>query len=205
MTKHHDSSLRARSAFADLPVAAIAGAGVTVSDRSGLEIATLLVRKGARSTLSARLREYFQIDLPQGPRRTAAGSLALAGTGPGAWLATFERGGNSFAQHLGDVAAGVASVSDQSDGYAVLRLTGPRARDALSRLIPIDLHPSVFAVGNVSVSVSSYMGVTLWRLDDDVDGSSRFEIAVARSMALSLWQALHDGAAQFGISVTEGV
>jgi len=96
----------------------------------------------------------------------------------------------------------VASVSDQSSGYALLRLTGPKLRDALAKMLPIDLHERAFATGDVASTLASHVGVTLWRLEDGADGSPVFEIAMFRSLAGSFWHALTSSAAEFGLVVT---
>jgi len=91
-----------------------------------------------------------------------------------------------------------AAVCDQSDGYAVLRLTGPMLRSALSKLIPIDLHSRAFKAGDVASTVAAHMGVTLWRLPD-ADGALVVDIAVFRSLAGSFWHALAQSSAEFGL------
>ncbi len=191
-----DSAFAPQSPFAGLPLAAAAGGGVLVSDRDGLGLAAVLVRKGRLAALGARLRDRFGIELPDGPRRMAAGEIAFAGTSPGAWLATCENGANSFAASLEEALGGLASVSDQSDGYAVLRLTGQGLRQALVRLVPIDVHPRMFRPGDVAATVAAHIGVTFWRLEDGADGAPVFEIAVFRSLAKSLWHAIGESAAQ---------
>ncbi|HEX4241170.1 MAG TPA: sarcosine oxidase subunit gamma family protein [Steroidobacteraceae bacterium] len=193
-------ALTARSAFSCLLVAVGNGRGVTAIDRDGLGLATLAERNGSRSALSQRIREEFRIELPRGPSRAADGDVAFAGTAPGTWLAMRDHGGNAFAAALARSTAGLASVTDQTDGYAVLRLTGPMVRPALAKLVPIDLHPREFAVGSVASTVASHMGVTLWRLPD-AGGAAVFEIAVFRSLAESFWHALAEGAAEFGVAI----
>lgn len=190
--------LVARAPFADLPAASAARRGVIVSDRDGLGLATVLARKGQSEALAQRVRERFRIELPQGSRRATAGDVALAGTGPGAWLASCERGGNAFAVSLRETIGDLAAVSDQSDGYAVLRLSGPGVRDTLCKLIPVDVHARAFEVGDVAVTAAAHIGATLWRLEDYSPGSPIFEIAVFRSFAASFWRALSESAAEFG-------
>ena len=190
-----------RSPFAeDLRVKAT-GSGITFSDRSGLAMATVLERKGQGAALAARVREHFGIDLPQGPQRAASSGLAFAGTGFGTWLATSEQSGYALAVLLGEKIGELASVVDQSDGYAVLRLSGFKVRQLLGKLVPLDVHPRAFQINDVAVTVSAHVGVTLWRLDDRSDGAPVFEIAAFRSLAASLWHALSTGAAEFGYDI----
>ena len=63
-------------------------------------------------------------------RRVAASGISFAGTGPGVWLAAQESGSNKFAVDLESEIGAMAAVTDQSDGYAVLRLAGLKLRDA---------------------------------------------------------------------------
>jgi heterotetrameric sarcosine oxidase gamma subunit len=193
--------LTPRAPFQGLPVLSATGHGVIAVDRDGLGLATVLVRKGRAAALSQRGRDLFGIDLPNVPGYVVARNVAFVGTGPGAWLAMRERGGNSFASSLKDSLGNLASVADQSDGYAVLRLTGPKLRDTLAKLIPIDVHSSAFAPGHVASTVASHINATLWRLEDADDGSPVFEVAVFRSLAANFWHALSQSAAEFGLVV----
>jgi methylglutamate dehydrogenase subunit D len=74
-------------------------------------------------------------------------------------------------------------------------------RDALAKIIPLDVHPAAFRPGDVASTVASHMGVTLWRLEDAAHGSPVFEFAVFRSLAGSFWHALSLSAAEFGLGV----
>jgi sarcosine oxidase subunit gamma len=196
------------SAFAPrLPVSAASmalvddAAGVTAEVRDGFGLATVLARKGASEVLSRRVHERFGLELPAGPRRTSVAEIAFAGTGLGAWLAMDERGGNEFAAKLARDLEGAASVSDQSDGYMLIRLSGPRAREALAKLLPIDLHPRAFKVGDVASTVAAHIGATLWRLADDRQSAPVFEVIMFRSLARSFWHALAEASAEFGFAV----
>src|SRR5688572_11313365 len=142
--------LTPRAPFADLPFAATVGGGVTACNRDGLGLATVLARKSQIEALAQGVREHFRIELPLEPQRVAAGDVAFIGTGPGSWLATGEGGGNAFVRSLKQTLGELVSVSDQSDGYAVLRLSGPRVRDTLAKLIPLDVHPRAFPIGKAA-------------------------------------------------------
>ena len=195
--------LISRSPFAFLQAAPAESCGLVVADCDGLGLATVLVRRGKNTSLAQRLRERFSIELPSGPYRTVAGARAFAGTGPGAWLATQESGSNAFSAMLADTIGDLASLSDQSDAYAVLRLSGPRVRETLSRLVPIDVHSRNFKIGDVAATVAAHVGATLWRCEDDTNGLPVFEVAVFRSFAESFWHALSESAAEFGLALAQ--
>lgn len=188
-----------RSAFAGIAATIGDGAGMVATDRDGIGLATVLARNGEATAIAERVRQRFGIALPAGPQRVAGNMVAFAGTGPDAWLATSERD-DGLAAALAAALGDLASIADQSGGYAVIRLSGPKARDALAKGVTIDLHPRAFAPGAVAVTAAAHVGITLWRLADDADGAT-FEIVVARSLAGSFWHWLSASAAEFGLIV----
>ena len=74
---------------------------------------------------------------------------------------------------------GLAVTTDQTGGWAALRLTGPAAADALMRLVPLDLRH--YKSGQSARSPLGHMQAVLLR---DADG---FLILVFRSMARTAW------------------
>jgi methylglutamate dehydrogenase subunit D len=195
---HVQPELIEHAPFAGLPAVPAEDCGLIVRERNELGLATILARKDKSAWLARRIREHFGLELPQGARRTQSSDLALVGMGPGAWLAIREGAANELAKSLQESIGELASISEQSDGYAVLRLSGPKVRDALCKLVPVDLHPRAFRVGDAACTVAAHIGVTMWRLDDDTDGSPVFELALFRSFAASFWHALYVSAAEFG-------
>jgi len=192
---------KAASAFGELRGSAEQSrAGIWVCERR-LQMATVMAYKGQRGALSARLLEKYGLPLPDGPRRVANGTAALVGQGPRTFLFQREAGSSlepELAQALGDTSA----VTDQSDGYAVLRLGGPRVRQLLEKCVSIDLHDKVFTPGSVASTSCAHIGVIIWRLDDEA-GLAKFEIAAFRSFARSLWHFVEESTAEFGLAIVK--
>ena len=92
--------------------------------------------------------------------------------------------------------AGLADVVDQSDGRAVIRISGPRARDVLAKGLPIDLHPRAFKANGVAISHTSHIGVIFWQTGTE----PTYEIAMFRSFADSFTHWLKDAAAEYVIA-----
>jgi sarcosine oxidase subunit gamma len=197
------AELRPRSPFIECFAthAPVTTNGVTALDRDGLGLATIQHRKGRRSTLEAKVQAEFGVALPSTPQRVGHGDIAFIGTGPNTWLAVSEHDNNNFAIALQRNLEGLASVNDQSDGYAILRLTGPKVRDTLAKGVSIDLHDKVFCPGMVASTVAAHVGIIFWRLEDDAKGLAVFEIAVFRSLASDLWHFLSQSAAEFGLEI----
>lgn len=173
--------------------------GVTVRPRDELALARVIARKGRADDLAAAVRSRYALDLPTTPKRVEQGGLAFIWSGPGQWLAVAEDR-RDLARELAETIGAFAAVSDQSDGLAVLRISGPRARDALIKGVGLDLHPRAFAPGDAAVTVIAHVGAQLWQLDDQPS----YEIAIYRSFAGSLWRWLEASAAEFGCAVEAG-
>ncbi len=78
-----------------------------------------------------------------------------------------------------------AAITDQSDGWAVLSLSGVGAVDVLARLVPLDLRLSACPVGRVLRAPVNHMNAVIVR-----SGDYAFEIMVFRSMARTAWHEL---------------
>lgn len=197
------SPLKAKSALADIAVPGRYGrthgeAGIVISERVGLGLATVAARKGKTDALKQAVAAAYGVDL-LGSSRIAQGSVvSFIGYGPGQWLAVSESLANeALARDLSEKLQGLASISDQSGGRTVLRISGPHARDVLAKGLPIDLDPRVFPLGSAATSVISHMGVQLWQLDD----TRSYDIAIFRSLSESFWSWLTASAAEFGYEV----
>ena len=114
-------------------------------ERIGLGLATVAARKGQARALQDRVREAYGVDLPQTSRVVVGRDVSFVGYGPGQWLAVSETlASEALARDLAERLKGLASISDQSSGRTVIRVSGPRARDVLAKGLPIDLDPRAF-------------------------------------------------------------
>ncbi len=77
---------------------------------------------------------------------------------------------------------GIAATTDQSGGWATLRLTGPAGAAALARLVPVDLSAAAFPLGHAARAPLGHMQAVLMRPAADV-----VEVMVFRSMARTAW------------------
>lgn len=78
-----------------------------------------------------------------------------------------------------------AALTDQSDGWAVLAISGPGAVDVLARLVPVDLRLASFPVGRAVRSQVNHMNAVILRT-----GDYALEVMVFRSMARTAWHEL---------------
>lgn len=156
------------------------GLDLRISERADLGIATVMSR-GLDGQLAQRVFTQFNIELPPGPTRSFCKDISFVGIGPGTWLCCQQGAMPTWAGELTSQVAGLASVSDQSSGYTVLRLSGSDARVLLSRGAFIDLDTLVFGPGSAAVTTIAHIGVIMWQLDD----APTYEVAIFRSLAES--------------------
>jgi methylglutamate dehydrogenase subunit D len=197
------NDLTPRSGLEGLAIAGHYGAegaaGVTLTLRNDLAVAMVIARRAQHDSLALRVRDTFGLDLPATPRRAEAGPTAFVWSGPGQWLACAEGiEPRTFETRLRSELAGLASVSDQSDGRVVVRVSGACARDMLAKGVMVDLHPRAFGPGDAAVTSIAYIGAHLWQ----VDATPTYELAVYRSFGVSFWRWLLDAGAEFGVAVT---
>ncbi|MCB2074540.1 MAG: sarcosine oxidase subunit gamma [Novosphingobium sp.] len=158
------------------------------SEQEGWALATVMAR---RAVGPAAVGAALELELRDEPVAVSNGAIRAIGTGPGAWLVIDTEPDHGFADALQDRLEGLASVSDQSSGYAVFRLSGAGARTALQRGAAIDFHPDVFAPGSVATTAIAHIGAIVWQVDD----SPTYDVAVFRSLSGSFRHWLEETAA----------
>lgn len=184
-----ESVLKPLSPFGDLKP--WTSPGLALEPRDDLTIASFAAGKGRAQALAGVIREAYGVELPRRPERVAARDIAFVWAGPDQWLAVADRGGGRDLElELKPRLAGLASVVDQSDGRAVMRVSGPLARQVLAKGVPIDLHARSFGTNAAAITHASHIGVIIWRLDD----APTFELAMFRSYADSFTHWLTDAA-----------
>lgn len=151
--------------------------GAVTLDHEDLGALTSLAPfKGRKAALNDALKAAHDLSLPA-PLRSSGKA--------GARVLWFGRSHYLLAGPEPDASLGqVAALTDQSDAWCVVRLSGAGAVDALARLVPVDLRPAVFKRGHTVRTQVQHMSASITRVGDD-----GFVILVFRSMAKTL---VHD-------------
>ncbi len=164
------------------------------------QIASLAARAGRAGELADRVQALLGIVLPHTPRLVTHRDLTVLWSGPDRWLVVAAPEAPPqpaldvrLREHLG----ALATVVDQSDGRVVLTVRGANAADALARLVGLDLHPRAFRPGDTALTLAAHIPVQLWQTDD----APHYALAVARSLADSLHDALCTAAAGYGVEL----
>lgn len=147
--------------------------------KTNMGIATVMARKNADLAEIARILGV--VAMPSGSVVQAASGEAVIGTGPTMWMVTKPDAAPEWADGLAGRLAGLASVSDQTGGYALYSLHGPNARALLQKGAFIDLHPDIFGPGSAATTVIAHVGVIMWQTDEQ----PTFNLALFRSFRSS--------------------
>jgi sarcosine oxidase subunit gamma len=132
-------------------------------------------------------------ELPQSSREVChAGADVLMRIAPDQyWLITTDR-----------ARAATLDAAMPADVGAVLCLTASRtriviegadARAVLAKLLPLDLHPTVFPVGCFAQTGMHHVGGLLYRA-----GADRYDYFALRTYGATMWEAIADAALPFG-------
>ena len=123
----------------DLPMA-IGDARLAELPRAPIRV--IAPYRGREAAVSEALRAALGSGLPQIGRTVPLDGGRLIWAGTGQWMLT----GPAAAAAVSAL-AGLAAVTDQSDGWAAMWLEGSDARAVLARLLPLDLEPAAFPEG----------------------------------------------------------
>ncbi|VAW20125.1 hypothetical protein MNBD_ALPHA11-761 [hydrothermal vent metagenome] len=152
-------------------------AGLSVTLLAPLNINSVQVRKGKADELAKALERHYKLSLVDGAICAGENDLVFLGTGPGAWLAAWPENLEPPIKQLAGQLDGLASITDQSSGYKLLRVSGETSKSLLARGLAVNLEAPNFKTSNVVVSSIAHIGVVIWQTDDQ----PTFIIAVASS------------------------
>lgn len=150
--------------------------GVTLVEETAGPMTAVAPFKGKADALGEAMKAAHGMGFPAPGRATGkAGSRAI-------WF------GREMALLLGVQAdaslADHAALTDQSDGWAVVKLEGEQAAEVLARLTPLDLRAAVFKRGHTARTEVAHMMGSITKT-----GENAFLVMVFRSMARTL---VHD-------------
>lgn len=132
-----------------------------------------------RETLGVMLSDSFQ-------EETGSGAYAAFRAGHNQWFCRGPEGG-SLTAHLATLCEGHAAVTNQTDSRVTLLLSGPGASAIATKLVPVDLHPSVFKKGRVALTLAGHIPVVLICRESRL----HYEFMVFRSLAQSLFDDIY--------------
>lgn len=164
---------------------------VLIKELSGRALVSLAVPLGGESKFKAAMKKALKIDLPPPGKYTAANASNghLIWTAPEQYFYFFEEVGHYPEKFLKKQLNGTAYVTDQSDAFAILSVSGDKCLSALERICPINLSSAQFPVGSATRTMMEHLGVLIMRT-----GEKEFVLMSAASSAASFLHAVETSA-----------
>jgi len=153
-------------------------AGTTLAEGAAASITSIAPYPGRQPKVNAALKP-LGLTFPAPNTQSANGEARLIWTGRDQAFLIGAEAPAGLADH--------AALTDQTDGWAVLTLSGPLAVAALMRPFPLDLREGAFPVGRTLRAPLNHMQAILTRT-----AAEAFELMVFRSMARTAWAELAD-------------
>ena len=157
--------------------------GVSLSVVHPLSIAMVIARKGKSKAVKEALASFKSVN--------------VLWAGPDQYFVQSSKTETSLLTELQKKLQGLASISDQSHGRVVLRISGPKARAVLAKGTPVDLYTDEFPIGKSALTQMSHVSVHLTRT-----GNDEFTLSVFRGFSESFWEWLTSQSAEFGYQVS---
>ncbi|MHA1553771.1 MAG: sarcosine oxidase subunit gamma [Alphaproteobacteria bacterium] len=160
---------------------------VQLFEAPDLALVSIATPQGGNEALATAVASAFGASLPTVGQSTVSsdGAIRFMGLQPDQMFALFEHVGDGAEQVIAHRIGATGYTTDQSDGWAALRLTGEAAREALARICMLDLHPDAFAINDVTRTAMEHLGTIICR-----DGDDSFLLLSARSSARSFLHAV---------------
>lgn len=192
-----------RNAFAPGRLGLASGdAGVALAEINDFSLVQVMARRGQVANVAKAAKKAWGVLPPEKPAAVVGKGATLIWTGPDQFFVLSAGSVPDPVPPLASIFDGAASLSDQSGGRCLIRLSGGKVRDALAKVSSVDLHDTVFPVGAAAATSIDHTGVNLWRGSDAANGNPVYSLLVFTSFADSLWHTLADAAAEYGVEAT---
>lgn len=158
-----------------------------LSEVTGQALVSIAIPLGGADALRAAMNTAYGTSFPAPGSSTLSkdGTVRFLGLQQDQCFALFGTDSDSAVETVAGALGDTGYYTDQSDSWAVLRLSGALALTALERICPLDLSPSEFPPGSVARTVMEHLGVII--LCEDTD---RYLLMSARSSAPSFLHAV---------------
>ena len=181
-------TLTAKSALGGYP---LDQKGLKIREISHFKIFSLGVFKGCDQEFAKVLDEKFDVAAPKPGRANVKGDLSILSIARDQWFLRLPDQDGYGAKDAARDFAKTAAVTDQSDSWVSLELSGRNIVDKLERLCPIDIDKSLFPVNAVARTSMAHLGVIITRMCDTPEGHSCFLLLSPSSSAKSFLHALN--------------
>ena len=176
--------------------------GASLIEVTGLSMVSVAPLAGSQAAFQTAIAKLFKTDKIDSPEPSATLALDQAGkkscilmpSAQNQWFLCFDDDGtnpiDAARALLGKSLSKQMAMTDQSDSWVVLALSGPQSRQTLARICPIDCGVSAMPIGTTARTSMEHLGAIITRRPDEGDHQPCFWLLSARSSAASFLQAI---------------
>lgn len=159
--------------------------GIALQEVSGRSLVSIAIPYDGGAALRSAVEAAYGLQIPATGRFVSRdGTFLLGMARDQIWLMRESSDADAATRVAADL-GGAGYVTDQSDAWVLVRVSGRNCRAALERICPLDLDADVFTAGTVARTVMEHLSVIILREQADA-----FLLMSPRSSAQSFWHAL---------------
>jgi sarcosine oxidase subunit gamma len=176
--------------------------GASLIEVTGLSMVSVAPLAGSQATFQTAVAKLFKTGKNDSPKPSATMALDRSGKqrcilmprAQNQWFLCFDHNGtnpiDAAKALLGKRLSKQMAMTDQSDSWVILALSGPESRQTLARICPIDCSASVMPIGTTARTSMEHLGAIITRRPDEGYHQPLFWLLSARSSAASFLHAI---------------
>ena len=176
--------------------------GTSLIEVTGLSMVSVAPLAGSQAAFQTAIAKLFKTDKNDNPKPSATMALDQSGkqlcilmpSAQNQWFLCFDNDGtnpiDAAKTLIGESLSKQMAMTDQSDSWVILALSGPQSRQTLSRICPIDCGVSAMPIGTTARTSMEHLGAIITRRPDESDHQPCFWLLSARSSAASFLHAI---------------
>ena len=176
--------------------------GTSLIEVTGLSMVSVAPLAGSQAAFQTAIAKLFKTDKNDSPEPSATMALdqsckqrcTLMPSAQNQWFLCFDDDGtnpiDAARALLGKSLSKQMAMTDQSDSWVILALSGPQSRQTLARICPIDCGVLAMPIGTTARTSMEHLGAIITRRPDEGDHQPCFWLLSARSSAASFLHAI---------------
>ena len=176
--------------------------GASLIEVTGLSKVSVAPFAGSQAVFQTAMTKLFKTGKNGSPKPNATMALDQSGkqncilmpSAQNQWFLCFDDDGtnpiDAAKALLGKSLSKQIAMTDQSDSWVVLALSGPQCRQTLARICPIDCSASAMPIGTTARTSMEHLGAIITRRPNEGDHQPCFWLLSARSSAASFLHAI---------------
>ena len=171
--------------------------GTSLIEVTGLSMVSVAPLAGSQAAFQTAIAKLFKTDKSDSPKPSATMALDQSGkqrcilmpSAQNQWFLCFDDVGtnpiDAAKTLIGKSLSKQMAMTDQSDSWVILALSGPQSRRTFARICPIDCSASAMLIGTTARTSMEHLGAIITRRPDEGDHQPCFWLLSARSSAAS--------------------